>query len=232
VRSDRREDMDHYRNLTACPACPLKPRCTPDKVKRVKRWEHEGVLDKMQARLNRLPEAMVIRRLTVEHVFGTFKAWMGMGSCHFLTKTLKNVRTEMSLQVLAYNMKRMINMFGDGQVTVVKMTVVVEEVAKLGASMAFLPPGDLHKRAGPVEVTKERPCHRAYGPVELGIVGNDERCASNEGFDFGGVSCMSRDFSVGDDGDVSRDRLAGLLELVEGNEHAADFAAPPRSGAV
>jgi hypothetical protein len=46
---------------------------------------------------------------------------------------------------------------------------------------------------------------------------------------------MSRDFSAGDagdDGDVSRDSLAGLLDLVEGNEHAADFAAPPRSGAV
>jgi len=110
VRSDRREDMDHYRNLTACPACPLKPKCTPDKVKRVKRWEHEEVLDKMEARLDRLPEAMLIRRQTVEHVFGTLKAWMG--SCHFLTKTLKNVRTEMSLQVLAYNMKRMIKMFG------------------------------------------------------------------------------------------------------------------------
>ena len=51
-----------------------------------------------------------IRRQTVEHTFGTLKAWMG--ATHFLTKTLKNVRTEMSLQVLAYNMKRMIDMFG------------------------------------------------------------------------------------------------------------------------
>ena len=64
----------------------------------------------MQARLDHLPEAMTIRRQTVEHPFGTLKAWMG--STHFLTKTLKNVRTEMSLQVLAYNMKRMITMFG------------------------------------------------------------------------------------------------------------------------
>jgi len=110
VRSDRKDNIDQYRNLTACLTCALKPRCTPDKVKRVKRWEHEGVLDKMQARLDRLPEAMTIRRQTVEHTFGTLKAWMG--STHFLTKTLKNVRTEMSLQVLAYNMKRMINIFG------------------------------------------------------------------------------------------------------------------------
>jgi hypothetical protein len=110
VRSDRRDNVDHYRNLTACLTCVLKPQCTPGKVRRVKRWQHEGVLDKMQARLDRLPEAMTIRRQTVEHTFGTLKAWMG--ATHFLTKTLKNVRTEMSLLVLAYNMKRMINMFG------------------------------------------------------------------------------------------------------------------------
>src|SRR5712672_4558645 len=64
VRSDRRDNIDHYRNLTACLTCALKPRCTPDKVKRLKRWEHESVLDKMQARLDRMPEAMTIRRQT------------------------------------------------------------------------------------------------------------------------------------------------------------------------
>ena len=110
VRSDRRDDMDHYRNLTACLTCGLKPQCTPDKVKRQKRWAHEAVLDRMQARLDRMPEAMTIRRQTVEHPFGTLKAWMG--STHFLTKTLEKVKTEMSLQVLAYNMKRIINIFG------------------------------------------------------------------------------------------------------------------------
>ena len=110
VRSDRQDNIDHYRNLTACSTCALKPRCTPDKHKRLKRWEHEGVLDKMQARLDRLPDAMTIRRQTVEHPFGTLKAWMG--STHFLTKTLEKVSTEMSLQVLAYNMKRRINIFG------------------------------------------------------------------------------------------------------------------------
>ena len=110
VRSDRRDNIDQYRNLTACLTCALKPRCTPDRVKRVKRWQHEGVLDKMQARLDRMPDAMTVRRQTVEHAFGTLKFWMG--ATHFLTKTLKNVRTEMSLQVLAYNMKRMINILG------------------------------------------------------------------------------------------------------------------------
>lgn len=110
ARSDRREDMDHYRNLTACFTCGLKARCTPDKIKRVKRWEHEGVLDAMQTRLDRMPDAMGVRRQTVEHPFGTLKAWMG--STHFLTRTLPNVRTEMSLQVLAYNLKRMISILG------------------------------------------------------------------------------------------------------------------------
>jgi len=110
VRSDRKTDIDHYRHLTACFSCSLKPNCTPDKLKRLKRWRHEDVLDKMQARLDRMPNAMGVRRQTVEHPFGTLKSWMG--SSHFLTKTLEKVRTEMSLHVLAYNMKRMIQMFG------------------------------------------------------------------------------------------------------------------------
>jgi hypothetical protein len=110
VRSDRRQDVDHYRHLTACFTCPLKPRCTPDKLKRVKRWENEGVLDAMQARLDRMPDAMGMRRQTAEHPFATLKSWMG--STHFLTRTLDKVRTEMSLHVLAYNVKRVIAIFG------------------------------------------------------------------------------------------------------------------------
>ncbi len=110
LERESQRNIDHYRNLTACPICELKPKCTPDKIKRLKRWEHEGVLDKMQARLDHMPDAMTIRRQTVEHPFGTLKAWMG--STHFLTRTLEKVKTEMSLQVLAYNMKRLINIFG------------------------------------------------------------------------------------------------------------------------
>ena len=110
MRSDRKSDLDIYRHLTACFDCPLKPRCTPDKLKRIKRWRHEAVLDRMQARLDRMPDAMGVRRRTVEHPFGTLKAWMG--ATHFLTRTLAKVRTEMSLHVLAYNMKRMIKVFG------------------------------------------------------------------------------------------------------------------------
>ena len=68
------------------------------------------MLDRMQARLDRMPEAGRLRRRTVEHAFGTLKSWMG--ATHFLTKTLPKVRTELSLHVLAYNLKRMIQMLG------------------------------------------------------------------------------------------------------------------------
>ena len=64
----------------------------------------------MQQRLERTPEASKLRRQTAEHPFATFKAWMG--STHFLTRTLPRVSTEMSLHVLAYNMKRVMQIFG------------------------------------------------------------------------------------------------------------------------
>ena len=101
--------LRHYWT-TKCPECPIKAQCTPAKMRRVTRWEHEGVLDAMQRRLDQSPDSMRVRRQTVEHPFGTLKAWMG--STHFLTRTLKRVGTEMSLHVLAYNMKRVIAILG------------------------------------------------------------------------------------------------------------------------
>ena len=56
---------------SACPRCPLKARCTPGDYRRVTRWEHEAILETMQRRLDRKPEAMTLRRRTIEHVFGT-----------------------------------------------------------------------------------------------------------------------------------------------------------------
>ena len=82
----------------------------PGKERRVSRWQHEEVVEALQARLDKNPEVMRIRRQTVEHPFGTIKEWMG--SQHFKTKTLKHVSTEMSLHVLAYNIKRTISLFG------------------------------------------------------------------------------------------------------------------------
>jgi len=100
-----------YRYWTSeCPTCPLKSKCTKGKERRVSRWEHEDVLERAQARLDRRPDAMKVRRETVEHPFGTIKSWMG--STHFLTKTMDRVSTEMSLHVLAYNMKRAMSLLG------------------------------------------------------------------------------------------------------------------------
>ena len=95
-----------------CQRCPLQSRCTTGKERRITRWEHEHLIDEAIARMERDPDLMRTRRCTVEHPFGTFKAWMGPS--HFLTRGLKNVGTEMALNVLAYNIKRMINMIGIG----------------------------------------------------------------------------------------------------------------------
>jgi transposase len=93
-----------------CQACPIKEQCTTGKERRISRWEHEHVLEAVQRRLDENPQAMRQRRETVEHPFGTLKAWMG--ATHFLMKRLKNVRTEMALSVLAYNLTRVMNILG------------------------------------------------------------------------------------------------------------------------
>jgi transposase len=97
---------------SACKGCALKTRCTTGHERRVSRWEHEHLVDASNAR-RRGPDApMRVRRSTVEHPFGTIKAWMGHS--HFLTRGLKSVSTEMALNVLAYNIKRMISLIGIG----------------------------------------------------------------------------------------------------------------------
>ena len=95
---------------TACQDCTTKDQCTTGKERRITRWEHEEVLDAVQQRLDESPEKMRQRRATVEHPFGTIKCWMGY--THFQMKTLKHVGTEMALHVLAYNLKRVINIIG------------------------------------------------------------------------------------------------------------------------
>jgi len=94
----------------ACADCAIKDQCTPSKQRRVSRWQHEDVLEAVQRRLDENPQAMRQRRETVEHAFGTIKA--RMGATHFLMKRLKNVRTEMALSVLAYNLTRVMNILG------------------------------------------------------------------------------------------------------------------------
>jgi transposase len=96
--------------INECQHCPLQPRCTSGKERRITRWEHEDLIDEMRERLSRDPDPMTLRRCTVEHPFGTIKAWMG--ATHFQMRRLKNVRTEMALHVLAYNIKRMVALIG------------------------------------------------------------------------------------------------------------------------
>ena len=95
---------------TACQNCAIKDQCTTGKERRITRWEHEDILEAVQQRLDEHPEKMRQRRETVEHPFGTIKSWMG--STHFQMKTLKRVGTEMALHVLAYNLKRVMNILG------------------------------------------------------------------------------------------------------------------------
>jgi transposase len=96
--------------FSGCGQCRLKAQCTTGKERRVSRWEHEAVMDAMEDRVDRKPDCMRIRRSTVEHPFGTIKSWLG--PTHFQMRTLKHVSTEMSLHVLSYNLKRMLQMFG------------------------------------------------------------------------------------------------------------------------
>ena len=97
--------------------------------RRIKRWEHEDVLDAMELRLDKEPEKMQLRRSTVEHPFGTLKQWMGW--THFLTKTREHVGTEMSLHVLAYNLKRVINILG--------VETLVKEIMRLAKYLCRKP---------------------------------------------------------------------------------------------
>jgi hypothetical protein len=95
---------------TACQSCALKAQCTTGRERRIPRWEHEAVLERVQQRLDYDPNRMTLRRQTAEHPFGTIKAWMG--ATHFLMRRRHKVATEMALNVLANNMKRVITILG------------------------------------------------------------------------------------------------------------------------
>jgi hypothetical protein len=100
---------------SACPQCAIKARCTPSNYRRVSRWEHQAVRDEMERRLDLAPDSLRIRRQTAEPPFGTIKSWRG--SAHFLTRTLDRVSTEMSLHVLAYNLRRVMGILGNRALT-------------------------------------------------------------------------------------------------------------------
>ena len=100
----------HRYATKACQHCAIKHSCTKGNERRIKRWEHEHILEVVQRRIDEHPEKMRQRRETVEHPFGTIKA--RMGATHLLMKTLPKVATEMALHVLAYNLTRVMNIMG------------------------------------------------------------------------------------------------------------------------
>jgi transposase len=101
-----------YVNHIACRDCTIRDKCTKSlkEPRKMKRWVHEHIIDAMQQRLEDDADMPVLRKQTVEHPFGTIKMWMG--ATHFLMKRKKNVSIEMSLHVLAYNLKRMMSIMG------------------------------------------------------------------------------------------------------------------------
>lgn len=100
----------YYASNPVCRACTQKERCTTGVNRRVRRWEHEQVLDELDSKMANEPSRMQTRRSTVEHPFGTIKNWMG--HTHFQMRTMARVSTEMSLHILSYNLKRVISIMG------------------------------------------------------------------------------------------------------------------------
>ena len=101
-----------YVNFYACRDCNIRDKCTKSakEPRTIRRWIHEPIIDAMQKRLDDNRDIPVLRKQTVEHPFGTIKMWMG--ASHFLMTRKHNVLTEMSIHVLAYNLKRMMSITG------------------------------------------------------------------------------------------------------------------------
>jgi transposase len=106
---DNGRRLGHYYNRQACVACPLKARCTKTDYRTVSRWEHEDVLERMQARVAADPEPLGRRKTIIEHCWGTLK-WLLPGG--FLLKGLEKVKAEVSLAHWAYNYKRALKVVG------------------------------------------------------------------------------------------------------------------------
>ena len=102
--------IKNYRTR-ACGRCALRPRCTRNKNgRKLTRWVDEHLMEDMEAHLRRAPALFRQRKALAEHPFGTMKRGMDQG--YFLLKGLRKVRGEFSLTVLAYNLKRVLNLIG------------------------------------------------------------------------------------------------------------------------
>ena len=110
----RFDAVEHGRHIryyatSACGGCALKPQCTRSQGgRRITRWVDEHLLEAMEQRVRSRPEVMKQRKQLVEHPFGTMKRWWDAG--YFLMRGLEKVRTEFSLTVLAYNLRRGLNL--------------------------------------------------------------------------------------------------------------------------
>lgn len=100
-----------YYATAKCLGCPIKAKCTTNqRGRRISRWVDEKLLEDMARRVRARPEIMRRRQQLSEPPFGTIKRAMGHG--YFLMRGLNKVGAEMSLTVLSYNLKRVINLIG------------------------------------------------------------------------------------------------------------------------
>lgn len=100
-----------YYYTTACNKCLLKDNCTKDKTgRRIGRSVNADVMELMEERMKQEPEIGKQRKQLVEHPFGTIKR--SFDQEFFLLKGLEKVKTEISLSILSYNMKRVMNIIG------------------------------------------------------------------------------------------------------------------------
>ena len=94
-----------------CAVCPNKPQCTKAAQRFISRHLYEDALQANAKRVDEQPEMMALRRQTVEHPYGTIKHHI-LGNARLLMRGIKGAQAELSLAVLAYNLKRAINMKG------------------------------------------------------------------------------------------------------------------------
>jgi transposase len=97
-----------------CGACPLKSRCTQAPRRGLARHLFEDALNRMEGRIT--PEAMRIRRQTVEHPFATIK-YRIFGHPRLLLRGLDGARSEIAIATMAYNLKRIMNVLGTRSLT-------------------------------------------------------------------------------------------------------------------
>ena len=120
------------RKTSACGQCALREKCTRNQEgRRITRWVDEHIIEETQRRVEAHPEIMQQRKELVEHPFGTIKHGWDQG--HFLMLGLEKVRAEFSLSSLAYNIRRVLNIFG------VQRLIAALRERKMDHVSSFLP---------------------------------------------------------------------------------------------